>query len=34
VIFRGRIMGVVSRGSADVARIGRMMAGGSTEDAA
>jgi general nucleoside transport system ATP-binding protein len=34
VIFRGRIMGVVPRGSADVARLGRMMAGASAEDAA
>jgi simple sugar transport system ATP-binding protein len=34
VIFRGRIMGVVPRGSADIARLGRMMAGGSAEDAA
>ena len=34
VIFRGRIMGVVLRGSTDVARLGRMMAGASAEDAA
>jgi general nucleoside transport system ATP-binding protein len=34
VIFRGRIMGVIPRGSADVARLGRMMAGASAKDAA
>jgi general nucleoside transport system ATP-binding protein len=34
VIFRGRIMGVVLRGSADIAHLGRMMAGTSAEDAA
>ena len=34
VIFRGRIMGIVPRGSADIAGLGRMMAGGASEDAA
>jgi ABC-type uncharacterized transport system ATPase subunit len=34
VIFRGRIMGVIPRGSADVARLGRMMAGASAKDVA
>lgn len=28
VMFRGRIMGIVPRGSADIAHLGRMMAGG------
>ncbi|HET6618675.1 MAG TPA: ABC transporter ATP-binding protein [Dongiaceae bacterium] len=34
VIFRGRIMGTLARGSADIVRLGRMMAGGAGEDAA
>ncbi|HEX6121196.1 MAG TPA: heme ABC transporter ATP-binding protein, partial [Dongiaceae bacterium] len=33
VIFRGRIMGTLTRGSADIVRLGRMMAGGAREDA-
>ena len=32
VIFRGRIMGVIPRGSADISLLGRMMAGIANED--
>jgi simple sugar transport system ATP-binding protein len=34
VIFRGRVMGILARGSTDIVRLGRMMAGGAGEDAA